>query len=45
LWEVETLFVIAERIGYVTAEEWESIAALCSEVGKLLAGLRRSLTG
>jgi four helix bundle protein len=43
LQEIETLMVIAERLKYVTAEEMERIAGLCSEVGKLLAGLKRSL--
>jgi four helix bundle protein len=43
LQELETLLVIAERLGYATAEALEEIWKLCEEVGRLLAGLRRAL--
>jgi four helix bundle protein len=43
LQELETLLVIAARLGYVTAESLEEIWKLCEEVGRLLAGLRRAL--
>jgi four helix bundle protein len=43
LQEVETLFVIADRLEYVTAEEMQQVTDICAEEGKLLAGLKRSL--
>lgn len=44
LQELETLLVIAERLEYVTTEKMERINALCTEVGRLLAGLKRALS-
>jgi four helix bundle protein len=42
LTELETQLEIAHRLGYLTTEN-ESIIAQAGEVGRMLAGLRRSL--
>ena len=43
LQELETLVIIAERLGYAAAEDLKRARELCDEVGRMLAGLRRSL--
>ncbi|MGB7591362.1 MAG: four helix bundle protein [Terriglobia bacterium] len=42
LTELETQLEIARRLGYLTAEN-ESVISQAGEVGRMLAGLRRSL--
>jgi four helix bundle protein len=42
LTELETQLEIARRLGYLTAED-ESVVNQAGEVGRMLAGLRRSL--
>jgi four helix bundle protein len=42
LTELETQLEIARRLGYLTAES-ESVLNQAGEVGRMLAGLRRSL--
>jgi len=42
--ELETHLVIANRLGYVSANNIDSILNQCSEIGKMLNGLRKSLT-
>jgi four helix bundle protein len=41
--ELETQLEIADRLGYVRAED-RSVAQQANEVGRMLAGLRRSLS-
>ena len=41
--EVETQLVIAERLGYLPAEEHETIFDLTLRVGRMLRGLQKSL--
>jgi four helix bundle protein len=43
LQELETLLVIAGRLDYAFGMPPEKITGLCDEVGKMLAGLRKSL--
>jgi four helix bundle protein len=43
LQELETLLVIAGRLDYNFGAKPERMNGLCEEVGKMLAGLRRSL--
>jgi len=40
--ELETQLEIAERLGYIAAQD-ESLMSQANEVGRMLAGLRRSL--
>ena|SRR5688572_28305292 len=44
LCEVETLLIAGTRQRFHTENDLEQLLALCSEVGKLLNGLMRSLT-
>jgi four helix bundle protein len=41
--EVETQLLIAVRLGYITEDECGSVFCLLEEVGRLLAGLHRSV--
>jgi four helix bundle protein len=43
--EVETQLLIAQRLSYLPAEAVERLIAGAEEVGRLLAGLLRSLSG
>jgi four helix bundle protein len=43
LMELETHFLIAHRLSYIQDRDLELILDLASEVGRMLAGLRRSL--
>jgi four helix bundle protein len=43
LMELETHFLIADRLGYLTKEDLGKAFELTSEVGKMLAGLTKSL--
>ena len=45
LMEVETEVLIAERIGYVTAEDVAPAMTLAADVGRMLSGLTQSLKG
>jgi four helix bundle protein len=40
--EVETQFLIAERLGYLDKERVEEVMAIASEVGRLINGLIRA---
>jgi four helix bundle protein len=42
--EVETQLVIAARLGYIEQASGENILQQISELGRILTGLRRSLT-
>jgi four helix bundle protein len=42
--EVETQLMIAQRLGYLTAEELKSMLDLAAEVGRLTKGLQNSLS-
>jgi four helix bundle protein len=44
LLEIETQVIVANRLGYVTAEETAAVLEGTNEVGKLANGLIRSLT-
>lgn len=41
--ELETLLVISQNLGYLTSTDAEGLLNDCEEIGKLLAGLKRSL--
>ena len=41
--ELETHFLLAERVGYVTGEDLASLMQLASEVGKILKGIDRGI--
>lgn len=41
--ELETQLILAQRFGYLSAEEAAPVMSLADEVGRLLTGLRRSL--
>lgn len=43
LMELETHLLLIGRLGYRPAGESEPLLALCSEIGKMLAGLSKSL--
>lgn len=43
--EAETQILIAVRLGYVTEDEIAEVIALAEEVGRLITGLHRSVTG
>ena len=43
LGEVETQMLIGQRLGYCSEDDSDSIAALASEVGRLMVGLMNSL--
>ena len=43
LMELETHLLLIGRLGYRTAHDAEPLLAQCSEVGKMLAGLSKSL--
>jgi len=45
LMELETHLLLIGRSGYHSTKETEPLLALCSEVGKMLAGLSKSLRG
>jgi four helix bundle protein len=42
--EAQTQIVIAHRLGYLTADETQSLESLSQEVGRLINGLTRSLS-
>ena len=44
LFEVETELFVAERVRYLSAEQIQSILELTDEIGRLTAGLVRSLS-
>jgi four helix bundle protein len=44
LQELETQVLIAARLTYLSDEQRDSVLDLCSEVGRLLNGLSKSLT-
>ncbi|PIV84970.1 MAG: four helix bundle protein [Nitrospirae bacterium CG_4_9_14_3_um_filter_53_35] len=41
--EVETLLILAERLGLLRTEQRDTLLAQASEIGKMLVGLQRSL--
>ncbi len=41
--EVETLLILAERLGFLRTEQRDTLLAQASEIGKMLVGLQRSL--
>ena len=41
--ELETLLEISRDLGYLTSPDVEGLLGKCGEIGKLLAGLKRSL--
>ena len=43
LMELETQLLIAQRLGYITADQVDRILASTAEVGRLLNGLSNSL--
>ena len=43
--EVETQILIAQRLHYITSEEAGPVLGAAAEVGRLIAGLHRSVTG
>ena len=43
LQELETLFVISERLNYASAEQLNSLRELCGHVGRMLTGLKAAL--
>ncbi len=43
LYEVETQLLIAQRLGYVKSDAFESLDAKVKELGRVLAGLIRSI--
>ncbi|MGH9328596.1 MAG: four helix bundle protein [Terriglobia bacterium] len=43
LMELETHFLIANRLGYLPKEELDKALELTSEVGRMLGGLRKGL--
>jgi four helix bundle protein len=45
LMELETHLLLIGRLGYRLPEEAEPLLSQCSEVGKMLAGLSKSLKG
>jgi four helix bundle protein len=44
LCELETQLLLCARLGYIVPAETERLAALASEVGKLIAGLRHAVS-
>ena len=42
-WELETQIVIARKLGLGTAQNLQSAETLCSDVGRLLGGLIKSV--
>jgi four helix bundle protein len=45
LQEAETQLLIAQRLQYITSAESDTVLSQCSEVGRLINGLSRSLQG
>jgi four helix bundle protein len=45
LQEAETQLLIAQRLRYITTAESDALLSHCSEVGRLINGLSRSLPG
>jgi four helix bundle protein len=45
LMELETHFLIAVELGYVTREQGSTVMSMTSEVGRMLTGLTRRLRG
>jgi four helix bundle protein len=43
LMELETEILVAERIGYVSSKEIETMMRLAADVGRMLTGLTKSL--
>jgi four helix bundle protein len=41
--EVEYQLSLASRLGYLEAEAYQDLSGLCSETGRVLAGLQRAL--
>jgi four helix bundle protein len=44
LHEVETLLIVADRLGYCTSETTKNLLFQLAEIGRMLTGLIRSLT-
>lgn len=42
--ELETLLIISGNLNYLKPQKKEELLKLCDEIGRLLAGLKRSLT-
>jgi four helix bundle protein len=43
LYEVRSLLLVSQRLGFTTAADVSELTALMAEIGRLLAGLRSSL--
>ena len=43
LTEMETQFVLSNRLGFLPPEEAEALLQACDEIGRMLGGLRKSL--
>src|SRR6266545_6399370 len=43
LTEIETQFVLGERLGFLPPEQVESLLQACDQIGRMLGGLRKSL--
>jgi len=43
LTEMETQFVLSERLGFLPPEQVESLLQACDQIGRMLGGLRKSL--
>lgn len=43
--ELETHLILVERLGYRAENESEPLLARCTEIGKMLSGLSKSLRG
>ena len=41
--ELETLLTISEHLGYLTSPDADELLSGCEEIGRLLAGLQKSL--
>jgi four helix bundle protein len=41
--ELETLLVISRNSEYLTSRDADALLSACEEIGRLLAGLKRSL--
>jgi four helix bundle protein len=42
--ELETMLLVALDLRYVSAKDYDQLAALCDSAGRMLAALRRALT-
>ena len=43
--ELETHFLIAVELGYITRDQASTVMSMTSEVGRMLTGLTRKLRG